>query len=223
MPPPASATIALAATTAAPQPPSPSWEPRSHGSRRAIPGWAADLVTGAPEARWTSEGTRLAWAMALAACYGMALGARYGVQAMLIQAVGVPLALAAVAAVAGPAFYILLAHAGHPIRALGLAAALSRATATTGLVLAGIAPAAAMITVSTESPVTAAVYGMLGLLVGGGLGLRRLGRELATELDSAEPGRRFASRLVGLGFACFATVLAARVWWLAVPSLGGGY
>jgi hypothetical protein len=153
----------------------------------------------------------------------MALGARYGVRAMLVQAIGVPLALAAVAAVAGPAFYILLAHAGHPIRALGLAAALSRATATTGLVLAGMAPAAAMITVSTESQVSAALYGILGLLVGGGLGLRRLGRELAAELDNAEPGRRFASRIVGLGFACFATVLAARVWWLAVPSLGGGY
>ena len=31
------------------------------------------------------------------------------------------------------------------------------------------------------------------------------------------------ARLVGVGFACFATVLAARIWWLAVPSLGGGF
>lgn len=213
---PAQDATATAATQTRPAP-VPSVPPR------AAPGWAGSLVAGNPRPTWAQEATRLGWGLALAACYGLALGARYGALAMLVQAFGVPLALVAVAALAGPAFYILLAHAGHPIRALGLAAALSRAAATTGLVLAGLAPAAALLTVSTEGPVAAACYGTLGLAVAGGLGLRRLGRELSAELEQAEPGRRLGARLVGVGFACFATVLAARVWWLAVPSLGGGY
>jgi hypothetical protein len=185
-------------------------------------GWTASLVTSRARRGWRGEASRLVIGLALASLYGVALGARHGSLAMVVQAVGVPLGFVAVALLAAPAFYILLAHAGHPIGPLGLAAAVSQATATAGLMLAGLAPGAALITVSVEADATAAVYGMLGLVVGGGLGLRCLCRQLGAELQQTAPGQRLAGWMVTVGFACFAALLAMRVWWLAVPSLGGG-
>lgn len=184
--------------------------------------WSAALVAERAGPGWPAEAARFGVGLALASLYGVALGARHGVAAMAVQAAGVPLGFIAVAALAAPAFYILLAHAGHPVQALGLAAAVSRATALAGVVLAGLAPAAMLLTVSVESLLAAAACGLLGLLVGGGLGLRSLYRQLEVQLAGTGVEQRLASQLVTFGFACFAAVLAGRVWWLAVPSLGGG-
>jgi hypothetical protein len=196
-----------------------------------VPGWGSDGLEPVRAARLLGNGERGSWAaearrcgsgLALSAIYGAALGARHGTAAMLLQALGVPLGLLSVALLAAPAFYILLAHVGHPVDGLGLAGAVARATATTGLVLAGLAPAAALLTMSTEGTASAALYGVAGLAAAGGLGLGRLRRELRAQLDPAQPGQHRAGRLVIVAFGCFAALLAARVWWLVVPSLGGG-
>lgn len=192
------------------------------GSRTTGAGWSASLVAERAGVGWRDEAKRLGLGLGLASLYGAALGARYGVAAMAAQALGVPLGFVAVAALAAPAFYILLAHTGHPVGALGLAAAVSRAIAVAGLVLAAVAPAALLLTVSVEAPLSAALCGLLGLGLGGGLGLRSLFGQLGAELTRAGAERPLAGRLVTAGFACFAALLAARVWWLAVPSLGGG-
>jgi hypothetical protein len=183
---------------------------------------AAALLDAAGRTSWAAEIRRLGIGLALSAIYGAALGARYGTLAMAVQALGVPLGLLAVAVLGAPAFYILLAHVGHPIDALGLGAAVARATGTAGLVLAGLAPAALLLTMSTEGAIAAGLYGALGLGVGGGLGLRSLRGSLRQQLLAADPGQQRAGRFVILAFVCFAALLAARVWWLAVPSLGGG-
>jgi hypothetical protein len=83
----------------------------------------------------THEGRRFLAGLALAATYGLALGARSGVLAMAANAVGVPLAFVAVALVGGPAFFVALAHAGVDVSALALGRSLALGTATAGLVL----------------------------------------------------------------------------------------
>jgi len=156
--------------------------------------------------------------LALAATFGLALGAGMGVPAMAAHAVGVPLAFLVVALVSGPAFYVALAHAGVDVSALALSASLARGTASAGLVLAGLAPTMLLLAVSCESQVTVAVYGVLGLAAGGLLGLRTIFQEL----ERRQPAAGIAARLPRLAFAIFAGVLCLRVWWGVLSVLGGG-
>lgn len=177
--------------------------------------------------RWSRGGLerglalRFAASLSLASLYGLALGTRYGAAAMLQHAVGVPLALVAVALLGGPMFYILLAHSGSDLGARPLAAAVTGAAATTALVLAGLAPAVVLLTVSAESDASAALVGGLGLLAAGGLGLRRLGQGLRAELAAPDGRLSLLAGTALAAFTLFAAVLAGRIWWLLLPMLGG--
>jgi len=186
------------------------------------------------EASWTERllGTELAdfsaalrglvTGLALAAVFGLALGLRYGAAAMVIGVAGVPLAFVAVAALGAPAFYIGVSHADLPITGLALAGAVSRGVATSGLVLAGLAPAAALLSVSAESAASAAVVGAAGLGAAGGLGMRRMMEDLRDPLSGDNGTMTCGARAMRWCFALFSTVLAARIWWLALPMLGRG-
>jgi hypothetical protein len=156
--------------------------------------------------------------LALAATFGLALGAGRDMAAMAAHAVGVPIAFVVVALVGGPAFYVALAHAGVDVSALALAGALSRGTASAGLVLAGLAPTMLLLAVTCESQVTVAVYGVLGLAAGGCLGLRAMFREL----ERGQLAWTVRARLPHLAFAIFAGVLSLRIWWSVLALLGGG-
>lgn len=163
------------------------------------------------------EARRFLAGLALAATFGLALGAGLGIPAMAAHAIGVPIAFVVVALVGGPAFYVALTHAGVAVSPLALAGALSRGVDSAGLVLAGLAPTMLLLAVTCESQTTVAVYGVLGLAAGGWLGLRAIFRELGRgQLWTVR------ERLPHLAFAIFAGVLSLRVWWSVLALLGGG-
>ena len=177
--------------------------------------WTSALLT-TPGARVVEVARSAASSFALAAVFGMAIGARHGVPSMAVHAVGAPLGLAAVAALGGPAFFVGCAHAAVAIEPRDLLLAVSRGLATTGLVLAGIAPAVLLVSLSAETAVGAASVAVFGLALGGVLGLRRLLAELRGALGEAGIGAKVAA----WAFAGFAVVLAARIWWVTLPCLG---
>jgi len=164
------------------------------------------------------EARRFAAGLSLAATYGLSLGARFSLSTMAAHAAGVPLAFIALALVGGPAFYVALAHAGVDINPQVLTASLARGVAVAGLILAGLAPAMLLLGVSCDSEFTVAFYGVLGLAVGGGMGLRAMFQEL----ERHQSVHRFSERLPRLAFAIFACVFCSRIWWGVLPILGGG-
>jgi hypothetical protein len=186
------------------------------------------MMTPEPSAAWTATfltppGTRYGdiarstcASFALAATFGIAIGARYGVLSMAIHAVGVPLGLAAVAVLGGPAFFVGCAHSAVKLAPRDLLRAIVGGLATSGLVLAGTAPAALLVSMSAETPIGAALVSAAGLALGGLLGLRRL----MAELDGALRLAGFGARMAAWAFGLFAVVLATRVWWLTLPCLG---
>lgn len=159
--------------------------------------------------------------LGLSAVYGLSLGARQGGKAFFLHAAGVPAALLAVAALGVPALYIALALFDAPIEPPRAISAASRATAQAGLVLAGLAPAAALFVVSSDLPRTAAAAGIAGLVVGGSIGLRLLLGELRRALREAKVALQLTAALGFIGFGVFAVALAARIWTAALPLLGG--
>jgi hypothetical protein len=165
------------------------------------------------------ELARFASGLALAAIYGLGMGFPFGAHAMAAHAAGVPLAFVAVAALGAPAFYVGIAHAGLDLDARALSAAVARGSATAGMVLAGLTPALTLLSLSCESPISVACYGAAGLALGGLLGLRAYDRALAPAAESS--ARSLGAGLIRVAFAAFATVLAARVWWLVLPVFGG--
>ena len=104
--------------------------------------------------------------LALSASFGLAIGARYGVAAMAVHAAGVPLGFAVAAGLAAPALCIGVAHFDLPIDAQAVARAVTRGLWVAGRALAGLAPAALLLTVTPESPVSSAIFAALGLALG---------------------------------------------------------
>jgi hypothetical protein len=154
--------------------------------------------------------------LALAAVFGIAIGARYGALSMAVHAVGVPLGLSAVAVLGGPAFFVGCAHSAVRLAPRDLLRAVMGGLATSGVVLAGTAPAALLVSLSAETGLGVALVSAGGLALGGLLGLRRL----LSELDGALRQAGFGARLAAWAFGLFAIVLASRVWWLTLPCLG---
>jgi hypothetical protein len=109
-----------------------------------------------------------------------------------------------------------------PLRAEQMLKAVAAATFAAGLVLAGLAPAMALLVVSIESVAAAACISGLGLALAGGIGLvnlfTQLNRALADQSVTTK-GRVFMTLVV---FTSLATALAARAWCAWLPVLGGG-
>jgi len=186
------------------------------------PSFTADLLADDAVFQPARELRRFGTGLGLSALYGLSLGARQGGKAFFVHAAGVPLALLAVAALGVPALYIALALVDAPIEPPRAIRAASRATAQSGLVLAGLAPAAALFVVTSDLPRTAAMAGVVGLVVGGAIGLRLLLGELHRALKEANVSIRLAGGLGFVGFGVFAIALSARIWTAALPVLGGG-
>jgi len=172
-------------------------------------------------ARWDEEVARLGVGLGLTALFGAALGLRVGGAAILVHAAGASLGLLAVAAVAVPAFSIVLALANAPIDMPTLARATSRAVAKAGLALGGLAPAAAMYVVTVEDAITVSIVGFGGLALAGGIAISSFSKELRAAHAAAEARTQIALTFATPAFLIFATTLAVRVWWLALPVLTG--
>jgi len=165
---------------------------------------------------------RLAAGLALSAFYGLALGARAGGAELVRTALGVPLVLAVLCAVMMPSLTVLFAILDAPIRASRVLGALGRALSSVGLVLAGLAPGAALLCVSVESRFLATGVAFAGFLLAGGLGLVQLVASLGGALAGAESTVLWKGYLLLAGYSLFAVTLAIRLFTLFVPVLGGG-
>ncbi|WP_437498099.1 hypothetical protein [Sorangium sp. So ce1099] len=187
------------------------------------PGWTASLLAQRPAPDPRADLSRFGVGVGLASLYGLALGARQGGVSFAHHATGVPAALVAVACLGVPALTIVLTLFDAPLDAPRALSATARAAAATGLVLGGLAPAAALFVVTSASDLTAALMGLLGLAVGGVIGVVVLLRDLRAALQP--DGELFTVAGHGaalLAFAGFATALALRVWWGTLPILKGG-
>jgi hypothetical protein len=181
--------------------------------------WARRFLGLNANSTWPDEARRLAIAVGLASLFGVSLGLRKGGAAIALAAAGTPTGILAVASVAVPAFAIVLALADAPVDAMALAKATSRAAAKAGLVLAGLAPAAALFVVTLEDAITVTIVGFGGLFLSGAVASRSFSNELAPLIKSAPAATRAAMSFAMPTFLVFAAVLAARVWWIALPFL----
>jgi hypothetical protein len=185
------------------------------------PSWTADLLAAHPDFDLRRETSRFGIGLALAALYGLALGARHGRLAFLAHAAGVPSALLVALGVGVPALFIFLALIDAPIAPPTIAAATSRAAASGGLVLAGLAPAAALFVVTSERAGAAALAGGVGLALGGAFAFGSVVAELRKAVAHAAATTRLAADLAFAGFGLFAVMVALRVWVALLPVLGG--
>jgi hypothetical protein len=203
-------------------------EPRASAAPTSAPpeppasNWTSQLLAAQVPGGVRSEALRCATGLGLAAVYGLAVGARHGGGALLKSAAVVPLALSAAAALGIPATYIVLALFDAPIDPRRLGAATSRAMATTGLVLAGLAPAAALFVVSSEHPAAAAMSGAVGLALASAAGFRALMTDVLDGLSTSREGTRLASAAAIVAFGVFAAALSLRIWSACLPLFGGG-
>ena len=183
------------------------------------PTWAARWLGVAGSPGWAREGQRLLVAVALSSLFGVALGLRQGVAGSAVAALGAPAGIAAVAGVAVPAFAIVLALANAPVDVMDLARATSRAAVRAGLFLAGLAPGAALLVVTREDAITITVAGFGALLLAGAIAAQSFATDLRPQLAKAPRATRAVLSVAMPLFILFAAVLAARVWWLALPCL----
>ncbi|HEY6460029.1 MAG TPA: hypothetical protein VIY73_07745 [Polyangiaceae bacterium] len=168
---------------------------------------------------WAGEATRLLLGVGLSAAFGVALGLRHGGLSIFQSALGVPAGIAAVAAVAIPAFAIVLALANAPLAGMHLSQATARGVVRAGLFLAGVAPAAALLVVTVEDALTVDVLGFGALAFAGWIAASSFARDLRPSLARAPAATRAALTVALPAFLLFASVLAIRVWWLALPVL----
>jgi len=166
------------------------------------------------------EFARLGAGLGLAALYGLALGARSGGVALVQHALGASAGLAAVGVLGIPALFVLLALVNAPVSPSAMFSAGSRALASAGFVLAGLAPSAALLAVTIESPEAAAFVTRGGLTLAGGIGLFQLTSAVRAMLKDLPPESRMKCTALLFGFSLFAIVLAARVWY-SLPILQG--
>jgi len=185
-------------------------------------GWTARLLAVDEVFSPRREALRFGTGLGLASLYGLALGVRGGGAGLLAHAVGVPAALLVALGLGVPALYIALALFDAPLALPAVVSAAARSAAAAGLVLAGLAPAAALFVVTSERPGAAALTALAGLVLGGAISLGRLGRELRQDIDRDALPTRAAMLTVLVGFGVFAVAVTARIWWATLPVLRGG-
>jgi hypothetical protein len=203
--------VPAAAPPVEPPPPEPDPPPPATQTERWL---AADAAP-----TWAGQGMRLLVASGFASAFGVALGLRHGGLSILQGALGAPAGILAVTAVAVPAFAIVLALANAPLQAMQLAQATTRAAMRAGIFLAGVAPAAALLVVTVEESLTVDIFGFGGLVFAGWIAARSFSTDLRPARKAAPAVTRALLAFALPGFLLFAAVLAARVWWLALPML----
>jgi hypothetical protein len=168
---------------------------------------------------WVDEARRLAAAASLSAVFGVALGLRHGGFSLAWGAMGAPLGIVAVGALAAPALGILLSLADARLEALDLARATSRAAVKAGMLLAGVAPATALFVVTVEDAITVTIVGLGALILAGVVAARSFQHDLEPALSKTPRTQGAVVRLAVWAFLAFAAILALRVWCLALPML----
>ena len=163
---------------------------------------------------------RLGTGLAFAGLYGLALGARAGGASLVQHALASSAGLAAVGLLGMPALFVLLALVNAPVSPGAMLSAGARALGSAGFVLAGLAPSAALLAVTIESPSAAAFVAQAGLLLSGGIGLYQLVGAVRRMFLGLPLGLRMKGNALLLAFCVFAVLLAARVWY-ALPILRG--
>lgn len=168
----------------------------------------------------TQELARLGAGLGLAALYGLALGARTGGMSLLQHGLAASAGLAAVAVLGIPALFVLLALVNAPVSPGAMLSVGARSLASAGFVLAGLAPSAALLAVTIESPDAAAFVTRAGLTLAGGIGLFQLASSVRAMLHDLTPQARLKCNALLFCFSVFAIMLAARVWH-SLPILRG--
>ena len=168
----------------------------------------------------TQELARLGAGLGLAALYGLALGARTGGVSLVQHALAASAGLAAVGVLGIPALFVLLALVDAPVSPGAMLSAGARSLASAGFVLAGLAPSAALLAVTIESPDAVAFVTRAGLTLAGGIGLVQLTSSVRTMLKDLPAERRLKCNALLFGFSLFAIMLAGRVWY-TLPILKG--
>jgi len=197
---------------------------QEHKQEAAPSAWPAAELPVAPESLARAprrELLHLAAGLGFAALYGLALGARAGGLSLLRHALAASAGLSAVGVLGVPSLFVLLALADAPVSPSAMLSAGARALASAGFVLAGLAPSAALLVVSIESPSAAAFVARVGFALAGGIGLYQLVSAVRGMLRELPLALRFKSSALLLAFCLFAMLLAARVWG-AMPILQGG-
>ena len=184
-------------------------------------GWAEQLIRPDAEAGLPALVRRGVSGLGLAALYGLAIGARQGGALLLAHAVGVPLGLLLLGVVGAPCLFVFLALFRANIDGAILAGAFARGVSSAGLLLAGLAPAAALFVVSSATPQAASFAVLFGLVLGGGLSLARIVMEILRGVWASGSLSRLAAFGIVGGFAFFAVLLEARIWSAMLPVLGG--
>ncbi len=157
--------------------------------------------------------------VALAAVFGLAIGARYGALSMAIHAVGVPLGMLAAVGLSAPAAAIAFSHFDLPVDLVALWRGAADALQTSGRLLSGFAPGALLVTVTCETPLGAAAAAIAGLALASVLGARRLWSAIGAARQTGL-GTAWSYGML-LGLLLVAGLIAARAWWLLLPMLGG--
>ncbi|MCA9627128.1 MAG: hypothetical protein KC766_05665 [Myxococcales bacterium] len=189
--------------------------------RQSPPGWAARLIAHDPEISGREIARRVVVGLGLSSLYGVALGARVGAQSLFQHAAGVPLGLILVALVGAPSVFVFLSMCRAAIDGRAIAASVARSVASAGLLLAGLAPAAALFVVSSETAGAAAGAVTVGLWLGGGVALARMLADVLRQGFAGKAESALGALAVAGGFALFAIALATRVWGALLPILGG--
>ncbi|MGE0322038.1 MAG: hypothetical protein AB7K71_12510 [Polyangiaceae bacterium] len=211
-------------TTATPESPSGAFPgvPKIPTAKREAPaGWATRLIAADTAVTSREILRRIAVGLGLSSLYGVALGARVGAQSLFQHAVGVPLGLILVALVGAPSVFVFLSMCRAPIDGPAIAASVARSVASAGLLLAGLAPAAALFVVSSESAGAAAGAVTVGLWLGGGVALMRMLADVLRQGFAGKAESALGAMAVAGGFGLFAIALATRVWGALLPILGG--
>ncbi len=182
---------------------------------------APSLHASAPPLDLAADLRRAGAALALSSLYGLALGARAGGTELVRHALGVPLALLLLGAVLAPSLTVLLALLDAPVTPLTMLRAVSRALASAGLVLAGLAPAAALLVVTIESSGIATAAARGAGLIAGTLGIVALFSGVRTLVARAPGEVLWKTEALLLGYSLFVVLLSARLFSLLVPMIGG--
>ncbi len=178
------------------------------------------------------------FSLALASIFGLAIGSREAGMDLVAHALGVPLGMLAALTLGAPGLYIALALMKAPHSAGQLVFALVGALRVSARLLAGLAPAAALFAVTSESQATAAAIATIGLAAAGMAGLFSLIRTMLAKPDTTKKleqaqhtpapqgPRQTTTFYVGPFIACaafslFCVLVVTRIWSTSLPIMGG--
>ncbi|HET9958988.1 MAG TPA: hypothetical protein VFQ61_31070 [Polyangiaceae bacterium] len=229
-PSPAPSSSALSSSAPSPYTSSPNDEGtiRDHSEATAAPIWQrserdqAETLARESEFEWRPWLTRVASGFGLAAIYGAALGSRAGGFSLLRHAVAVPLGLLGVSAVGLFALLVSLSLLDAQSSPGQILSAAARSISSTGLILAGIAPATALLVVTIREAGAAQAVAAGGLLLAAAVGILPALKVTYRALSPEAWPFTLRAPLFVTGFAVFSFALGARLFFSLLPVLAGG-